>query len=142
MDEQKLTFVENDATQDFREGNARWVVKLNNDSMVYCFDKHDEESDWTKLKRYCEANELYVVEMYLHFRSNHVSLPGNKDGYFFRRGILGGLTMDHVENYMYAGYLENGQIVVNKYRVPEMLIQYTELREIENNENSLIRKPI
>lgn len=135
-----LCTVENEATQDYMEGNARWVVKLNDGVTVYSFDRQNEEADWLKLKRYCEAENKYIKEMYIHFRSNYVSMEGGKDGYFFRRGALGGITMDYTENYMYIGYLQNNKIHVSKYRVPEMILQTSEVREVEGNQDSLIRR--
>lgn len=137
-----LCFEENDITRDYAEGNPRWIVKLNNGQNVYSFDHHEvkTESSWVKLKKYCEENKLYIVDMKIHFRSNIVSLPENQNGYFFRRGILASLLSEYSQHFMYVGYLDREQIVVKKYQVPAMLLDDTELRTVEGNEDSLILK--
>lgn len=136
-----LCIEENNETQDYMEGNTRWVVTLNDGVRVYCYDgKITEGSDWIKLRNYCNDMDRYITDMHIHFRSNTVSLPSNKEGYFFRRSVLGGFGMEVCEEFMLIGYIENGKVLVKKYRVPEMLLQYNETREIEDCGESLITK--
>ena len=132
---------ENEETQDYAEGNTRWVVTLNDGTKVYSYDGRIlPGSDWVRLKEYCNDMNRYITDMYIHFRSNTVSLPSNKDGYFFRRSVLGGFGMEKSEEFMLIGYIENDKVVVKKYRIPEMLFQYNEIREIDKCGDSLIRK--
>lgn len=137
-----LCFVENDITSDYAEGNPRWVVTLNNGQKVYSFDHHTDKGDscWIRLKKYCESNSLYITDIYIHFRSNTINFPSNKDGYFFRRGILASLQSEYSQHFMYVGYLENDQLLVKKYQIPAMLLEETEYRDIEVSEESLIRR--
>lgn len=134
-----LVFQENDQDVDFREGNARWVAKLSNGQNVYD-NNRENVSTWIELHNYCYENELYIVEMYAHFRTNNAHLPPNKDGYYFSRSLLGSLLDESNTHFFLLGYEENGVIYIHKYRTPDMTLVETEERNPLDAEHQLISK--
>lgn len=128
----------NERLHDLWEHQPRWEVILDDGTKVYQ-DDGPGLSAWERLKKYCKLNNRSISSMKIGFRDNVISLPENKDGYFFRkmaRGYFGGGT----SLFFLVGYIENDRTVVKKYRVPEMIMEEESYREIDIDNPSTIIK--
>jgi hypothetical protein len=129
--------------QNFAEGTPRWEVVLNNNERIFQDDGRpgmQPVSAWERLYHYCQQNGLYITSMRIMFRDNVYELPSNKDGYFFSkgiRGILGELVNFHL---FIVGYLENDQVCVTCWKVPELIPEWTDIRDPEKAGLCLITK--
>lgn len=136
-----LSFQEDDFINSKKEGEARWVVTLSDDTTVYQDDDRpnvEPSSAWLRLKAYCEKNNLYIKNMYLQFRSHFESIEPNALGYFFTKSILGLFGSDKNIHYYVVGVVKNGQVHCKKWRLPELIVESKDVREIKDCEKSLI----
>ena len=136
-----LTTSESELSQEKLEGDPMWVVTLSNGLTVYNDDgRTDVEpaSAWLRLQEYCRKNDLTIQTFRLRFRSHWEHAPANKDGYIFCYSALGSLFSDHTIGFYIIGYLENGKLIVQKWRVPELILDSTEERNLEDYRNLLI----
>jgi hypothetical protein len=127
----------------FIESNPRWEVNLNNNEHVVmdCDNINISiRNSWLRLKNYCLMNDLYIVDMIIGFRSNIFSLPSNMDGYFFCKGVRGAFGVPKTMQLFFVGALQNGVLEVSCWKVPEMLKEKTENRNIAENLECLITK--
>lgn len=129
---------ENDYTRSFAEGTTRWVCQLNNGETIY--QDGYTPNTWLRLKKYCEENFLYIISMYVHFRTHRIDLPENKEGYFFRQAAGMLLTDTQTQQFYLVGYIENDKLHVIKYRVPELIKISKEVRSIDDHLNSIIKR--
>lgn len=139
-----LSFEEDEYIVSLYEHSTRWVVKLNNGQNVYQDDGRDgilPESAWTRLKQYCKENHLWIIDMRLQFRSHVEHLPSNKSGYFFCKSILGSPALPKNIHFYVSGYVENSVICTTTWRIPELVENETETRNIQENQECLIQKP-
>lgn len=128
---------------DYIERKARWEVKLNNGEKIYQDDGRpgvQPYSAWRRLRKYCEENQLYIIEMLFGFRSNTYSLPSNADGYFFSHGSRGCFGSTRTIFLFHVGVLQNGILNVTCWKTPEMLKENTECRDITKVGECLIQK--
>lgn len=138
-----LSFVEDQYTKDIMEGGGRWVVKLNDGNLVYQDDNRPDAvppSAWERLGIVCKANNLYIVDMYLQFRSNIVHLPSNADGYFFSKMAMGGFGSEKTWNFYIVGCLKNDILTVEHWKMPELLQYEVETRNVDECGINLIRR--
>lgn len=126
--------------EEYMEGNSYWGVELNNGEIFYKYDINSSYSSWERLKEYCSEYSLYIVKMWIRFRSNSVALPSDKMGYFFVNSSMSGCGMSRTLNYFIVGYIEEGVVKVEKFQVPEMLSQGKEDRVLDINSPCLILK--
>ena len=116
------------------EQQTIWIVKLSNGETVFQDDDRQglaEPSAWTRLQAYCEINNLHIVDFTIRFRTNKISLPSNKDGYFFCKGALSQWGAQKTEKQYVVGYVEDGIVHITKYYVPALLYWSDETRLIE-----------
>jgi hypothetical protein len=132
--------------ESLKESYTLWYATLNNKEVVVQNDFISGTEDfcsWRLLKEYCTKNKLYVTDLYIQFRSNRITLPPNKNGYFFIKGVLGSFGSDITKQLYSVGYIdkdwaEDDIVVVTKYMVPALIIHSEEERTLENCEKSLI----
>lgn len=137
-----ISTFEDDFVQNYKLGNPRWVVHLNNGTTVFQDDGRPglSENAWLRLKKYCEENKLYIVRMHVQNRSNVKRLPSEMDGYVFRKGVRGVFGVDGTTNLFFTGWLSQDVLTVQKWRVPEMILENTEIRCINSMKDVLIKK--
>lgn len=125
-----------DQTLETYENCPRWIVKLSNGEQKS--HHHAYENSWQILKEYCNKNNLKIQKMYIGFRSNIIELPEDKTGYYFRRmnrAYFDGTNCD----FFIVGYIHDEKIQASFYKVPEMLLDSQEERELnEDNLESII----
>jgi hypothetical protein len=127
----------NRLTEEILLDHPRWEVSLSDGTKAY----HDESipaTPWQELKKYCDDNNLKVTDFTIAFRDISVSLPSNKPGYFFRKLDRQDMLSERTTNFFLAGYIDGDELIVKKYRVPEMELDETESRNIEDNKESII----
>jgi hypothetical protein len=129
--------------KDYTESNTIWTVCLNNKETVYQDDHRDiRNNSWLTLKEYCNKNNLYITNMSISFRNNVHVLPSDADGYYFAKGVRGFFGYKKNINLFFVGTLQNGVLEVSSWKVPELLKDYTEIRNLQDKENHtcLIKK--
>lgn len=116
-----------------------WYVQLNNGETIYQDDFRSGliPSAWDRLQSYCRTHELYIERMWIRFRSNVVEVPQGKEAYWFKKGILAGITRDMTRrfrdiNFFVVGYVEKDVniLYITKWRIPELIDWEKEEREI------------
>lgn len=128
--------------QDWYVDIPRWQVILNNGQTVYQDDGRPNvipNSAWERLYYHCKENNLYIVDMMIGFRSNCHSLSSNMDGYYFCKGSRGAFGLDKTLQLFFAGTLNNNELIVECWKVPEMIKEKSESRQITDT-ICLIRK--
>lgn len=118
-----------------------WFALLSDGRTVYQDDGRPELAEfsaWKRLKKFCEENHLFVKKVYIKFRSHTESMPESSDGYFFRYGAMGSPADDKLYKYYICGPIINSQIHVTKWRIPEIIVESTEVRDLEGNEDGII----
>lgn len=120
------------------EGHTRWIAEIDNSYYIYQDDGRVEEPTWLRLQNFCKATDSKVTGLTLQFRSNSVSLPKNKSGYYFVNGAMFQLGGKKTYQYMLIGYVEDGVVKITKYKVPELVSHGTEERTIEECQNLII----
>lgn len=130
-------------------GEILWRCILSDGtSAISDFDVEDQKDPWTRLKIYCNNNNLNITEV-------KVICPGmpeetifedknGLDNFFISRGISKDITNNDTMTYKYMcfGILkDDNQIHVKKFHWPEFaLAQNEELREITPENNNLMYK--
>ena len=121
------------------EGNAIWVVKLNDGTLVYQDDHTEQQpSAWERLWQHCAENNLYIVDMYVKFRSNVHHLQSNQHGYFFSKCATGHFGNNKTFHSFVVGTLLSGRLRVCKLSIPELLVEWEEERDPSTAGISLI----
>lgn len=138
-----ISFEEDEFINDQKEHSARWVVTLSNGKEVYYDDFRPglkDHSSWSRLKSYCDENNLHITSMYLQFRSHYESIEPNKDGYFFSKMARGVLVEEGQSTYLFflVGFIEDNKVKIYKYSVPELIVVDLFYREIQDCEENLI----
>lgn len=124
------------------ENETRWIVKLSNGESVIQDDYRPNvkpESAWLRLIKYCELQQIYIVGMYLQFRSHIENMPSNQNGYYFCRSILGSPFDKNIHMYN-VGVVNSDSVHVTKWRVPELIPFGDEIRTIEECKEFIIWK--
>lgn len=80
--------------------------------------------------------------MLIGFRNNKHHLLSDLDGYFFCKGSRGAFGMPKTLQFFIIGGIKNKILEVQYWKVPEMLPEQKEIREIDLNSECLIVKPI
>lgn len=123
--------------------NPIWKVELSNGDFYISDHKVvDDQSDWQRLKNFCEQNNLHIKNMWVSFRDNVKMIPNAKH-YFFRRMSLGSFydngRVDKTYQYFVVGSTnDKNNIHLIKYLVPELTIGEEEDRVLEDSDPSLI----
>ncbi len=140
-----VTTTENEYIASLYEGHTRWLVELNDGTLCYQDDGRPDlpptvVGSWIRLRNFCEVNNLHIKAMYLQFRRETVALPPGKDGYYFCNAVLSWLNDNRTFHYYVVGYVENGVVLTKKYKIPELIVEEEDTREIRENDMCLILK--
>lgn len=120
--------------------SPRWVCILSNGETIYQDDGRfsNQIPTWTRLKKYIENSDLKIKNLYIQFRSNkQFPLPENSDAYLFCNSVIGSPGMVTL-GFFIIGFVENGILKVQRWKIPELVLIEEETREIEKNERFLI----
>ena len=123
-------------------GETIWVATLNDNTIVYQDDYRPgayPESAWLRLRQHCLDKNKYITNIYFKFRSHLEHIPSHKDGYLFLKGALAGFGGPTLGYYI-IGYIDNNKLYVDKYKVPELLKEYSEERNIDDYKDLIITK--
>ncbi len=108
-----------------------WVASLNNGETIYQDDMlPGNDSAWVRMREYCQENVLYLVDLELRFRHFVKKQPSNAEGYFFCKSLLGAMFSSHLLNYYSVGYVKDGKIWSQKWKVPELVLEMEHERDI------------
>lgn len=125
---------------------AHWRVRLSNGEVVLQDDERpgvQPASAWQRLAEYVSSQRLTIEALWLVFRSNVVRpLPEHAGGYFFRNSSFGSMVGGQTASFFLIGYLHDGILRVQKWKVPELLIAEQEFRDPDDHRlvgQSLIR---
>ena len=137
-----VTTTENEFIVNRREGHARWLVELNDGTLCYQDDGREDTaiSGWERLRNYRLSTGKWIVGLYLQFRRETIALPTGKDGYYFCNAALSWLNSNTTFHYYVAGYVEGGKIIAKKYKIPELILDEEDVREIREDDVCLILK--
>ena len=112
--------------------NCVWTVTLSNGEKIFQDDGRpgvEESSAWIRLGRYCRNNSLSIVKMILSFRSNEILVGENARGYYFCKGLSALLFSNESNDLYMAGTLnDEGSLIVNRWKVPELFSEGSESR--------------
>lgn len=137
---------EDDYTRERWLDSVRWTVLLSNGEQVIQDDNRpgvEPASAWLRLGQYVCEQGLVIEGLTLQFRSEPpVRLPERAEGYFFRKSLGAFLTSQATLGFYLVGHLEDGRVLVRRYKVPEMILVGLEARDPNDHETvgiSLIR---
>lgn len=136
MNKYDICTQEDEYSRSFAEGEARWVVHLNDGTVVYQDDRRPNHisSAWIRLYWHCKIHKLYIVKYYIQFRSNSLEFPQNRTCYWFShlaRGVWGDAK---TRLFFLCGYIQEGQMLVEKISTPELLKESSSYRQINKLE--------
>ena len=125
------------------DANTRWIATLSDGTRVYQDDERpglETSSAWIRLREYlAERPELKIDNMVIQFRSNMIHVnDGPVDGFFFCKAALGSPVMPKTVGFFVVGTIKNGILKTRKYRVPELLLDCEEERDIEQYRDFII----
>jgi hypothetical protein len=121
---------------------AVWVAGLASGLTVYADDDRPglERSAWLRLRRHCRETGDRVTSLRVKFRDHwEGTLPAGADGYFFHKAATCSLGSKDIQYYFLIGALTNGTVLVQKYKVPELLLFEVSSRPEVGCEHGLIR---
>jgi hypothetical protein len=130
-----LCTVEDDFTNQKRLSEARWLVQLSDDRVVIQDDYRpgvNPPQTWLRLAAHLEKNPgLTIRRMWLQFRSNNIKniLTEDADAYFFANSVLGIFSAKKTLSFMLVGCLHNNKLMVQRWKVPELLFMDIEERD-------------
>ncbi len=125
---------------------VRWVIDLSNAERIYQDDDRPgvyPRSAWERLRLYCYENKVFIVNMYLQFRSNVVNcLPTNAPAYFFSHQVIGVFGSDITIGCYLVGHVnENSETVrVQQWKTPELILLGEEDRVADFNSLTIISR--
>lgn len=130
----------------FSQREAVWIVKLSNGELVYQDDYRSGEepaSAWLRLKQRCQRESLAIQQIGLKFRSNELwdIVPPNASAYFFSRSAVGIWGEAGTIQLYLIGAVEDGELIVKKWQIPELICVGVERRKIVSGDN-LIEFPV
>lgn len=125
-------------------GEAVWRAELSDGTVATMDDGRpgcEPRSAWLRLAAHCEDRGLSVVKLWLEFRSNAARdiLPERADGYFFSKCVLGMFNAADTLSFYLVGSLHQGKLVVQRWKVPELLLLDVEERDAGYSGPCLIR---
>lgn len=128
------------------ENHTIFIAKLCNGEEVY--DDSGREGmepsyAWYRLKQYVVENQLWIVDLTLKYKSHVITIPSNKDGYYLGRGNVANVSDVRIDrsNYFIPGYYEDGKILREWYKIPELESMETDEIGFDINHPALIMKP-
>lgn len=130
-----LSFQNDDWMIQYREGNPIWIATLNDSTTVFRDDgrwPNEEWSAWIRLKKYCRETGLYIKSFRFGFRSNMFNLQDDAEGYSFILGIRGNYGSSTPMHFWKVGVVEDENVNLRKWYVPEMMPKELEVRKLED----------
>ena len=127
----------------YADNNPIWIVTLSNDETIYQDDGRagvQPQSAWSRLKIYCEKNDLYIKNLKVKNRSHLEDVGSDYDGYFFCKGAGGFLFDGHTLHTFVIGILEGEKLRTKTWRLPELIPDSFQDRDPYESPNCLIAK--
>ena len=134
-----LSFQEDDSIRE----SVHWIVGLSDGSNVYQDDHSNENVTWKRLREYLSNTGLHIVSFRIKFFSHIEEVaPPNKDGYFFVNKVSAVMfeRSKRISNYYVVGYVDGDKIHTIDWLVPEIIPTGKNIRDIIENDPSLIMK--
>jgi len=116
----------------YADNNPLWIATLSNGETIYQDDGRPNvkpSSAWTRLKRYCETNDVHITNMKVRNRSHIEDIGSDYDGYFFCKGAGALLFGDMTLHTFIIGILTGEKLSVRKWRLPELISEGVEERD-------------
>lgn len=128
--------------RDFQENYTMWIATLSDGTVVYQDDwkPNVDKAAWLRLKDYCEAKGLHVVELRAQFRDHAEYIPSGADGYSFKFGVGAEWGGETRQQYV-LGYVVGDTLHKVVYKVPELIVELEKNAKIDPSDISLIMKP-
>ena len=120
-----------------------WTCTLSDGTQAYQDDGRpdvDPPSAWERLGIYCKENDLHISKMILQNGTNVVTVGENLDGFYFRKTAGGFMFGDYTYHGFVAGTLNDGNLHVGHWTVPELKREWSENRDPNDAGISLIAK--
>jgi hypothetical protein len=112
-----------------------WVSQLSNNQCA--FQTNDTKS-WLNLKEYCDANDLTISWIELQFRS-HIERIQQAEAYYIAQTMSGVLFTDNIFGGFNVGRLINGSLYIDTWRVPELIVVDSNVKDPSQYQHLLIR---
>ncbi len=115
---------------EYVRGTPLWIAELSNGLMVYQDDS--QGNSWLELKNYIDGLKINddfllggmkpvtVTKLCLRFRDHWEGLPGDKDGYFCVRSVMGN-PFGYTQHFLRTGYLEKDRVYITEWILPELM---------------------
>ena len=116
----------------YADNNPLWIATLSNGETIYQDDGSPNVkplSAWSRLKKYCEDNQLHITNIKLRNRSNVVDVGSNHDGYFFCKSAGALMFGDMTMHSFIIGTLTGEKLSARKWRLPELIDEGIEERD-------------
>ena len=123
--------------------NPLWIATLSNGEEIYQDDGREgakPSSAWTRLKQYCDINDLHIESIKLRNKSHIEELGSGHDGYFFCKSAGALLFGDMTQHSFIFGALSGEKLSVRKWRLPELIPESVEERDPYANPEFIIAK--
>lgn len=123
--------------QDIENHKPHWHAYLTNGEEVFDDDgrlnlyNNPLPASWIRLKEYCESKNIGIDRIYLRFRSHYEHIE-KADGYMFKRGSLGSPGMK-TRNFFVIGRVVKDKIYVQKWKIPELIVEEEDIRDLKDN---------
>jgi hypothetical protein len=129
---------------DYVRDCMHWGVELNDGTVVYEDDDRpgaDPPSAWLRLRSHCGMFGVYIVKMWLQFRSHRVELPADAPGYYFIKSAFGFYGLDRTFSAYIVGIYDGGdRAYVVRFQVPEIEEIDRQIRVVGRDSPSLIAR--
>ena len=116
----------------YADSNPIWIVTLSDGTTVYQDDDRPNtkpHSAWERLGIHCKKNNLHITGMKIKNRS-HVEVVGEGgDGYYFCKCAGKFMFGDKTNHAFIVGVLENGELRVRHWSLPEIVPDQFEIRD-------------
>lgn len=116
----------------YADSNPIWIASLSDGSTVYQDDGRPGEeppSAWERLGQHCKDGNLHITGMKIKNRS-HVEVVGTGgDGYYFCKCAGKFMFGDDTNHSFIVGVLENGELRVRHWSLPEIIPNEFESRD-------------
>lgn len=137
---QNYPFIKTDKSH-LHEDSYYWYVVL--DDGTHLYEDPSNVDSWKQLKLYIEENKLYIVAVYLRFRSHLEKVAENAKGFFMKKGCIA--SPGTFSNCYIVGTIKGGDTIhCQRWMMPEIMLTDDSLfyldahRNIEENEQNII----
>jgi len=120
---------------DFLDDKSIWIVDLSNGITVYQDDDRSgkEKVAWKRLRKYCDSENVDIINMRLKFRSHTVPIDSGDDidGYYFAYGAHKEFDEEITRQHYVCGFCQQGIINCCWYSTPELIVTRESKRKIK-----------